>query len=203
LQRLAPPARGFAIVLLCHPPPATRGRPGPSSKLMQSIPPDFREQLAMTRAYVYRRHRLAARRSRAHGGKTLSIFIIVPLVAATIMSCMGAVATVLSFYAGIEANADPPQEKIDARGGGARIYDRNGVLLYEYLDEDYGFQTRVKLDDISPLIRDATIASEDASFYSNPGVNVRGLVRAGVENLRPGDDFFQGSGGSSITQQLV
>ena len=27
-----------------------------------------------------------------------------------------------------------------ARGGGARIYDRHGTLLYEFLDEKYGLQ---------------------------------------------------------------
>src|SRR5438105_2221429 len=90
-----------------------------------------------------------------------------------------------------------------ARGGGARIYDRHGTLLYEFLDEKYGLQDRVKLDQVSPFVKDATVAAEDASFYSNPGINVKGLTRATLENLKPGGDFLKGTGGSSITQQLV
>ena len=48
------------------------------------------------------------------------------------------------------------------------------------------------------------MATEDPSFFSNPGVNFRGLARAAFENLTPfGPGFFSGSGGSSITQQLA
>ena len=51
----------------------------------------------------------------------------------------------------------------------------------------------------------ATIATEDANFYENNGLNIRGLIRAGVENLSPFGDsnFLEGTGGSSITQQLA
>ncbi len=100
----------------------------------------------------------------------------------------------------------PPEQLLaDLPRGGARIYDRNGVLLYEFIDEFGGLRRPVPLDDISQWVLLATIATEDASFYENNGLNVRGLARAGVENLSPfgGTDFFEGSGGSSITQQLA
>jgi membrane peptidoglycan carboxypeptidase len=62
----------------------------------------------------------------------------------------------------------------------------------------------VPLAEISPYLVAATVATEDASFYDNPGVNFKGLARAGIENLTPfGPGFLEGSGGSSITQQLV
>jgi membrane peptidoglycan carboxypeptidase len=62
----------------------------------------------------------------------------------------------------------------------------------------------VKLDEISPWMIAATISTEDASYWDNPGVNYRGLVRAGLEylNLREADSASS-TGGSSITQQLV
>lgn len=94
------------------------------------------------------------------------------------------------------------EEAIAARGGGAQIYDRNGTLLFQFLDEGYGQQQRVSLDEMGFWVQSATIATEDASFYSNPGISIEGLARAATENLRPGE-FLQGSGGSSITQQLV
>src|SRR5207249_11917135 len=58
--------------------------------------------------------------------------------------------------------------------------------------------------EISPWLIRATIGAEDHSFYDKPGVNFRGLARAAVENLAPfGPGFLKGTGGSSITQQLV
>ncbi len=100
----------------------------------------------------------------------------------------------------------PPEELLATLPrGGARIYDRNGLLLYEFVDEFGGLRRPVALRDISEWVVLATVATEDASFWENNGLNIRGLVRAGIENLTPlGDsDFFEGSGGSSITQQLA
>jgi membrane peptidoglycan carboxypeptidase len=87
---------------------------------------------------------------------------------------------------------------------GSRIFDRNGNLLYEFVDPLSGLKNPVPLSEISPWLVQATISTEDASFYSNPGVNIKGILRAVMENLTPfGPGFFKGSGGSSITQQLV
>jgi len=88
--------------------------------------------------------------------------------------------------------------------GGAEIYDRNGRPLYEFVDDLEGLRRPVPLSDVSRYLIDATIATEDSSFYSNPGVNIKGLLRAAYENFFPGQPgFLKGSGGSSITQQLV
>jgi membrane peptidoglycan carboxypeptidase len=83
-----------------------------------------------------------------------------------------------------------------------KIYDRTGKhLLYESIDPRpaRGDRTYLKIDDIPELARDATIALEDRSFYTNIGVNPRGLGRAFLSNLRGGSV----QGASSITQQLV
>jgi membrane peptidoglycan carboxypeptidase len=158
-----------------------------------------------TRPHLRYAYLLAAqrrrRRARRPGGSrgifvTLAAFTVV--VFATVIIGTGA-----AYYGQVTSSEAAAAEVIANRSGGAKVYDRNGVLLYEFLNEDYGFQQRVPLDRISPLIRDATMATEDASFYSNPGVNLEGLTRAAWENLRPGDDFLEGTGGSSITQQLV
>jgi len=58
----------------------------------------------------------------------------------------------------------------------------------------------VSLDEISPYLIQATISTEDANFYDNPGFNVRGIIRAAWNNIS-NQDLSQG--GSSITQQLV
>lgn len=83
-----------------------------------------------------------------------------------------------------------------------RIYDRTGQhLLYESVDpRPFGGDRRfITLDRMSPFIWQAAVALEDRNFFENPGINVRGLLRAFVSNLQGGAV----QGGSSITQQLV
>jgi len=82
----------------------------------------------------------------------------------------------------------------------ARIFDRNGALLQELNDPQGGRRTLVTLDQIPPVARQATIAAEDASFYDNPGFDVRAVIRAAYQWLRNGEPV---SGASTITQQLV
>ena len=99
----------------------------------------------------------------------------------------------------------PPVEQVlSQNAGGAQIYDRNGNLLYTFSDDLSGLRQPVPLSEVSPYLIQATVDTEDSSFYSNPGINIKGLLRAAYENFFPGNlDFLQGSGGSSITQQLV
>ncbi|MPZ50481.1 MAG: hypothetical protein GEU75_14485 [Dehalococcoidia bacterium] len=99
----------------------------------------------------------------------------------------------------------PDQLAINRPSAGAKIYDRNGTLLYEYVDDHDGIRIPTTLDQVSPAFLAATIATEDATFFQNPGVNPKGLLRAGWENFNPFDDsgLLKGTGGSSITQQLV
>lgn len=82
----------------------------------------------------------------------------------------------------------------------ARIYDRNGQLLYALADPNAGNRTYVPLDRISPYLIQATIATEDRRFYENPGFDVIGLVRAVVMAAREQEAI---AGTSTITQQLV
>jgi membrane peptidoglycan carboxypeptidase len=162
------------------------------------------EEDRLTRAYLYRRNRLRAKKGGGGGShRALFAVMLAPILVVMTGSCVGLLGLAASYYVDVGSNVGTPEEAIAARGGGARIYARDGTLLYEYLDDNYGRQERVSLDKVSPLIQNATIAAEDASFYDNPGINVKGIARAGIENLQPGDGFLQGTGGSSITQQLV
>ncbi|HVZ67098.1 MAG TPA: PBP1A family penicillin-binding protein [Patescibacteria group bacterium] len=78
-----------------------------------------------------------------------------------------------------------------------KIYDRNGALLYEiYANQN---RTIVNLNEVPKNLRNATIAIEDKDFYSHPGFDIRGIIRAFVTNVR--NQGFQG--GSTITQQLI
>jgi 1A family penicillin-binding protein len=81
-----------------------------------------------------------------------------------------------------------------------KILDRQGRLLYEIIDPHMGKHTPVALEAIPEYCREATIATEDANFYTNPGVDLVGIVRAVWINLQGGETL---SGGSTITQQLA
>ena len=80
------------------------------------------------------------------------------------------------------------------------LYDRRGRVLYEIMDPHAGRNQPVPLAEIPAWLRQATVATEDASFYGNPGVDMRAIVRAVWINLRGGEVL---SGGSTLTQQLA
>jgi 1A family penicillin-binding protein len=89
-----------------------------------------------------------------------------------------------------------------------RIYARDGqTLLFELVDPTAGRRTVVPFQRIPRALKDATVAVEDAGFYTNPGVDLRGIVRAVWLNSRQecaaDADCAPASGGSTITQQLV
>ncbi len=81
-----------------------------------------------------------------------------------------------------------------------KILARDGRLLYQITDPASLNHTTVALAEIPESCQQATIATEDASFYSNPGVDVVGIVRAIWINVRGGETL---AGGSTITQQVA
>lgn len=81
-----------------------------------------------------------------------------------------------------------------------KILARDGRLLYEIADPAGAHHTVVSLQDIPPALQYATIATEDASFYTNPGVEVMGILRALWINLIGGEVL---AGGSTLTQQVA
>jgi len=87
--------------------------------------------------------------------------------------------------------------------GGAQVYDRNGVLLYRFPDPSDGIQIPVSLDEISPHVIAATIATEDGEFWSTPGIDIKSTFAAAWENTLEHGGPFAGRGASGITQQLV
>ena len=78
------------------------------------------------------------------------------------------------------------------------VYDRNGHLLAELIGE--GRREWVSLDRISPHLINATIATEDATFFTNPGVDPIRIAGAALQNVEQGEIV---SGASTITMQLA
>ena len=82
----------------------------------------------------------------------------------------------------------------------SKIYDRYGRLLYEMPPPETGRHSPVPLEEVPMALRQALIATEDATFYQNPGVDGWAILRAIWINVRGGEIL---SGGSTITQQLA
>ncbi len=104
-------------------------------------------------------------------------------------------------YAALIVGLPSPDELYRRRRApSTRLLDRHGRLLYEIVDPHAGRHTPLTLDQIPLYCRQATIATEDANFYRNPGVDPLGILRAAWINLRGGEVL---AGGSTITQQLA
>lgn len=77
--------------------------------------------------------------------------------------------------------------------------DRNGAVLWEDKG-DGNYTMAVESDEISPYMKQATIAIEDRDFYKHSGISITGILRAMFNNIGGGGAT---QGGSTLTQQLV
>ena len=82
-----------------------------------------------------------------------------------------------------------------------RLYAADGSLLIEYAEERRVF---IDYDDMPSQLVNAFIAAEDQNFWTHPGIDVQGILRAVVNNgarMFGADTNF--SGASTITQQVA
>ena len=77
-----------------------------------------------------------------------------------------------------------------------KIYDIHGEIITELFTQR---RTVMPLAEIPVNLQNAILATEDEHFFSHWGINLRGIARAGLVNLRHGKVV---EGGSTITQQL-
>ncbi|MEL7427560.1 MAG: transglycosylase domain-containing protein [Bacteroidota bacterium] len=80
----------------------------------------------------------------------------------------------------------------------SEIYSEDGVLLGKYYIEN---RTDARLDEISPLVIDALVATEDARFFEHSGIDIRAWGRVLVKSILLRDE--SSGGGSTLSQQLA
>jgi monofunctional biosynthetic peptidoglycan transglycosylase len=87
-----------------------------------------------------------------------------------------------------------------------RVLETKNPKMSKYMEALQDSSPRLKirhkfvpLDSISPWLRKAVIASEDAGFYYHPGFDVKAIADAMDANRTRGKTVF---GGSTITQQI-
>lgn len=126
---------------------------------------------------------------------TIATITAIMVACLTIVSAIGA-------YAYFAQNLPAPERLAGyTPAQSTKIYDRNGELLFEVFDPNAGRRTVVPISKIPLVLKQATIATEDPTFYTNTGIDPRGIARALYYYVRYGKPV--GGGGSTITQQLV
>jgi penicillin-binding protein 2A len=113
-----------------------------------------------------------------------------------VLSVSTAVLAFLSFFHVYSEGADISALN-DDMAQSTVIYDANGEVASKISAlKNEG----VKIEDIPDHVKDAVIAIEDHRFYEHDGVDLVGISRAFVQNVKAGSIV---EGGSTITQQLT
>ncbi|MEO1193914.1 MAG: penicillin-binding protein 1A [Pseudomonadota bacterium] len=81
-----------------------------------------------------------------------------------------------------------------------RVHANDGRMMAEYAIENRVF---VPIEEVPTRVIDAFLSAEDKSFYSHPGVDVRGIVRALIANIERISSGQRPEGASTITQQVA
>lgn len=80
----------------------------------------------------------------------------------------------------------------------SEVFSADSVLLGKYFVEN---RLPSEVEDISPYIIDALVATEDARFFEHGGIDFRAWVRVLLRTVMQGDE--SGGGGSTLSQQLA
>ncbi|RME35605.1 MAG: hypothetical protein D6793_07065, partial [Thermoflexia bacterium] len=160
--------------------------------------------IRILRLVVLQRRQRKRTQARSGGSALLRTLgaVLAAILIFNLAALSGLVSSAMAFYSSIVQDLPDPEriEYVEQEFETTRIYDRTGqVLLWEIIDPHAGDRVWVPLDEVPDYLTCATVAIEDRTFWENPGVNPRGILRAFWANLR--GQHIQG--GSSITQQLI
>ena len=133
-------------------------------------------------------------------GKRARVSFIRLLFVSLIALCIGVTCLGIGSFKGVIDNA-PDVNDIDIMplGYATFLYDDQGNQIRKLAAPDAN-RLPVTLEQIPVELQHAVVAIEDERFYEHNGIDVRGILRAGVKALTSGD-FSEG--GSTITQQLL
>lgn len=131
--------------------------------------------------------------------KTLVIMLVVLLL---IGGSLGA-GTALGYFVSLVSGSEVPEHEVMVQ----QIYDYNqtSTMFYEGgevisdLRADL-MRTPVELEDMSPHIINAIVATEDEYFFDHDGIVPKAVARALVQDIT---ESGASTGGSTLTQQLI
>ena len=89
------------------------------------------------------------------------------------------------------------------KGFTTTITDQNGTVIDTLKDSDSNrvYRTYEEITANSDFLPHAFVAIEDERFYEHNGIDIQGIIRAGLVGIANGFDFTEGA--STLTQQLI
>ena len=81
-----------------------------------------------------------------------------------------------------------------------RVHNSSGELVKEYSNE---YRVFIPIDAVPTIVKSAFISAEDKNFYSHMGVDMTGILRAFINNLKNIFTNKRPQGASTITQQVA
>ena len=151
-----------------------------------------KKSTAKKRTALISRSSMMGKRARVSFIRVLFVSLIALCIAVT---CLG-----VGAFRGVIENA-PDVNDIDIMplGYATFLYDDAGNQIRKLAAPDSN-RLPVTLDQIPEDLQHAVVAIEDERFYEHNGIDVKGILRAGVKAITTGD-FSEGA--STITQQLL
>lgn len=133
-------------------------------------------------------------------GKKVSVtffkaFVLCLIVITVTLACAG-----IGIAKGIIDSA-PDISKVDVSPSGfsTTVYDQDGNELTKLVASGSN-RIYVSIDEIPEYLQNAIVAIEDERFWEHNGIDIKGIIRAGVVGIKSGN-FSEGA--STITQQLL
>ena len=151
-----------------------------------------KKSTAKKRTALISRSSMMGKRTRVSFIRVLFVSLIALCIAVT---CLG----VGSFRGVIDTAPDVDDIDIMPLGYATFLYDDAGNQIRKLAAPDSN-RLPVTLDQIPVDLQHAVVAIEDERFYEHNGIDVKGILRAGMKALTTGD-FSEGA--STITQQLL
>ncbi len=133
-------------------------------------------------------------------GKKFSLYGLYILLALIIGTVIVGASVGLGVFNGIRDTApDITNINVTPKGFSTFVYDTDGNQIAKLVSTDSN-RIPVTWDMIPENLAHAFVAIEDARFYEHNGIDIQGIIRAGVVGITSGN-FSEGA--STITQQLL
>lgn len=134
-------------------------------------------------------------------GKKASVVFIKAFLICILATGVAGLCAGVGIVKGVIDNA-PPVETINVvpRGYKSIMMDANGNQITELVEAGSN-RIWVDIEDVPQHVQDAFVAIEDERFYEHNGIDLKGIIRAGVRGIASG--FKRTEGASTITQQLL
>lgn len=146
-----------------------------------------------------RRKRLSSPRDRVSHAFGVGVLRVLLLAIIAVGVC--GISLGVGVFKGILASTPTIEEaNIMPVGYATYLYDSDGNVIQK-LSGSSSNRVAVSIDDIPLDMQHAIVAIEDERFYDHNGIDVKGIIRAGVNGIAAGFHFSEGA--STLTQQLL